>query len=363
MASFRDSGSLWVGCFLFGLGVGWYFLGDISITWNLFSLFLILIGGSLVLSGIFRWFIPQLNLDRVVSGLSGGLIVALLLTQGIGMIDLLSNLDNWGNQFTSIDSKTYNGGILEQGVYLNYKNINGHVYVSTWDKNEYKVELSIKAHGSSQSEADENLSNLVINFINKSQNNRLELTFSYSSTKPLSKYSINVDVKLPNSKINDIIVESSNGELSLDNIQSHYIVLTTSNGAIRLNYVKSESILCATSNSVITGIVNSINFEANTSNGKIDLNVLNERSGTFIVNTSNASVKIVGKYGVGYNVDASTSNNAVTFNLPNLTYSKNTQTSKIAKSANYDTANVKLSMTIRTSNASVEVSTTSSSIY
>ncbi|MBM3291162.1 hypothetical protein FJY84_00625 [Candidatus Bathyarchaeota archaeon] len=362
MATFKDSSSFWIGGFLFGLGVGWYLLSDITLSWNILSLILILIGGSMVLSGMLRWFTPNLNLDRLVSGLSGGVVIALLLTQGLGLIDLIPNIDWGSNNFSTIDTKSYSGQIIEQKTYIDFNAINGHIYVTTWDKNEYSAEIKLKAYGSTQNEANDNLTNLKSTFDKKAVNNVLQLTFGYSSIKPTSKYSIEIDLKLPRAKINDMVLKTSNGEISLDYTQSNTLALSTSNAAIRLNYVKSVTINCETSNAAITGNIDAVNVDVDTSNGKVELYLLNERSGTFSIMTSNASVKLVGKYGASYLIDATTSNSVITFNLPNLTYTKNTQTSKIAKSINYDIANVKLSINIKTSNASVEVSTTSSSI-
>ncbi|MBN1683502.1 hypothetical protein JW865_08125 [Candidatus Bathyarchaeota archaeon] len=355
----KQSESFWFGGFLFGLGSGWYFLSDITLTWAIFSIFLIFIGGSMILSGLLQKFFPIMNLDRIISGLSGGIILALLITQGLGIINLIPNIDGLGNNFSSTDTKTYSEQILDQTIYLNCESLNGHIFVQTWDQNEYHIEVKIKAFGLTQQEANENLSNLIINMDKKTQNNQLKINLNYNTQKLTSKYSINVDIKLPRSKLIDLNLETVNGEISLENIQSNDIILYTSNAPINLNNIKSNTISCRTSNAMIIGSIDVLDFEAYTSNGKVDLTILNQKSGIFNINTSNALVKIVCKNAASYYADALTSNNSVNFNLPNLIYSVNSNTIKIAKSSNYETATIKFSFTIRTSNASVEISTLS----
>jgi hypothetical protein len=54
-------------------------------------------------------------------------------------------------------------------------------------------------------------------------------------------------------------------------------------------------------------------------------------------------------------LDASTSNGDVTFDLPNLTYSKTSRTSKTAQTVGYDAAYTKISVNIQTSNSNITV--------
>lgn len=56
-----------------------------------------------------------------------------------------------------------------------------------------------------------------------------------------------------------------------------------------------------------------------------------------------------------YRLDASTSNGDVTFNIPNLTYTRDTRTSKEAQTVGYDTAETKITVNIQTSNSDVTI--------
>ena len=359
----NDTPALGLGGFLLGLGIGWLVFKEFFITSSNFAWLLILIGVVVVISAIIGRFSPSFNIGRLIGGAAGGLVLALILTQGIGFINLIPGADGGRLPYSSTESKQYSGASSFSNVYLILESINGPVTISTWDKTEYRIEAIITARGASQQEADENLAKLGKEIVKEENGETLKLTLIYRSQIIInSPYQISVDVKLPANAMKQLEITTSNAAINLSNIKGNSITLQTSNGQINLTNIEADLIKASTSNAQIRGNVEAITFTASTSNARVELSLPSQYSGTYDISTSNAAVIITVGQSAAYRLKGSTTNAEVSFNLPDLVYSTNTKTRKEAQSSNYDQLSTKIIIDIQTSNANIDVRRNISSI-
>jgi hypothetical protein len=350
-----NRGAIGFGAFLLGLGAGYLVFRELNLAINSVAWILVIIGATIILSAAIRATSPGLGLHRILGGLAGGLVFALFLTQGIGFFTSLAGINSTYMPYKSTEVKTYTGASAMDSVYLHLGSINGQISLSTWDKKEYSIVATINARGTTQKEADENLAALN-KALTKDETGTQKLTLIYStSTFVNNPYQINVEVKLPASAKLDLDLTSSNGGITINDVDGGSIVVHTSNGAMHLNGVKADTIRGSTSNSAISGAVEATICTLTTSNGAITLDIPSTLSGTYTLETSNSRVEVTGGISAGYKLDASTSNADVTFDIPNIIYTRNARTSKAGQTVGFDIAQIKMIVNISTSNADVTV--------
>jgi DUF4097 and DUF4098 domain-containing protein YvlB len=350
-----NGGTIGFGGFLLGLGAGYIVLREMNLAVNSLAWIMIIIGATIILSALIRYASPNLGIHRVVSGLAGGLVFALFLTQGLNIFSGVVNIGTGYLPYTATEVKTYTGATPQDSVYLRLASINGKITTSTWDNDEYSIEATIVARGATQAEADSNLAALNKELTKDETTAQQKLTLVYSSNTLTNPYQINVVVKLPASAKLDLELTTSNGGITLENADCGEVVAHTSNAALQLQNVKADSIRASTSNGAISGAVDAPVCELTTSNAKIDLQITSQTSGTYTLSTSNAQVDVTVPQNAAYKLTATTSNGDVTFDIPNLTYTTNTRTSKTAQTTNYDAAQTKITVNIQTSNADVDI--------
>jgi DUF4097 and DUF4098 domain-containing protein YvlB len=175
----------------------------------------------------------------------------------------------------------------------------------------------------------------------------------------MSRYSIGVEVFLPDDASINLNLESSNGGISIFDIEGESIDLRTSNGVLELNNVYSEEIYGETSNGAILGMFEAPETSLSTSNGAIDLDLPCTVSGNYKLSTSNNQIdlKVSSATDVGYDLDLSTSNGNVVVDLPNLDYTIDQRTRKEAKTENFVSKSVKITIDVDTSNDDINVDT------
>lgn len=350
-----NGGAIGFGGFLLGFGAGYLIFREINLAVNSLAWILMIIGAAILLSALIRYASPNLGIHRIVGGLASGLVFALFLTQGF---NFFSGIFNTGNNFlpySITDVKTYKGPSQSDVIYLRLGSINGQITLSTWDKSEYSIEATIVARGATQAEADANLANLNKELTKDETSVQQRLTLLYTSNLLNNPYQINVVVKLPASSTLNLDLTSSNGIINLTNVDGDAVVVHTTNAALQLNNVSADTLRASTSNGAITGTVDTSTCTLETSNARINLQILSTNSGSYTLDTSNGAVNLTVGAAASYKLDAETSNADVTFNLPNLKYSRDTRTSKVAQSVNYDTSDIKISVKIQTSNGDVTV--------
>jgi DUF4097 and DUF4098 domain-containing protein YvlB len=187
---------------------------------------------------------------------------------------------------------------------------------------------------------------------------RIILGYDIPSTS-MSRYAIGVEVFLPADSSINLNLVSSNGGITLSDIEGERINLRTSNGALELNNVYAEEIDGETSNGALSGTFEAPDTSLSTSNRAIDMNLPCTLSGNYRLHTSNARIelKLSSSTQVGYDLELSTSNADINVDVPYLEYSTNQQTRKAAKTENFASKNVEITIDADTSNSNITVDT------
>jgi len=336
------------------LGVGYLIFREFVIAAGNIAWVLVIIGAAIILSGLIRWASPKHGFHRAIGGAAGGLVLALFITQGFAFF---GNFGNFGKlPYSATLEKTYGGAATASTVSLRLGSINGPITVQTWDKTDYQIVASITARGATQAEADQNLANLGKDLTEGALAGAQTLTLIYSSPILINNpYQIAVEVRLPASAKLNLDLTTSNGAITIENVVGDTVKAQTSNARINAENVKATRVTLSTSNAVVSGNVEGDTVSISTSNARVELTVPSTISGRYDVSTSNADVDVTVGASAACRLDAQTSNGQVSFNLPNLTYSRNQATSKTAETSDYSSAQIKIQVTIRTSNADVTV--------
>lgn len=258
------------------------------------------------------------------------------------------------------DTKSYSGMVTVDRVYVEVDNFNGPILVSTWEKAEYKIDLKINARGSSPENAEDNLNALKISFFESTIQGHKSLTLKYDVPfLTHSRYSIEVNVVLPENTVIDLDLESSNEGIYLTQIKGRILKLITSNGPIIFNDVNAEIISGGTSNGKINGKLEAKDLSLSTSNSGIDLFFPCTINAKYDLKTSNEAMVLTVSPSsqVGYDLDLSTSNGVIDINLSNLNYIQNQKTRKEAISDGFNDKIVQITIQASTSNGNIDVDT------
>jgi DUF4097 and DUF4098 domain-containing protein YvlB len=237
-------------------------------------------------------------------------------------------------------------------------NKNGKVTVSTWESQEYSLELLLKAKGNTDAEASENLENIDIDFSDTLTANQQKIFLELNvPNNQWNKYVVEITVFLPESISIDMDVKTSNGDLELNDIEGESISLTTSNGRMVLQQVYANTISCRTSNGKIFGTLEASETRLTTSNGGIEINITCTFTAKYYLETSNGAIELTipRTDNLGYEVDLDTSLGSIDINLPEITYSINQRTRKIAKTVGFETKPIKINIQADTSIGDIEI--------
>jgi hypothetical protein len=348
-----SSSGLGFGGFLVGLGLGWYIFRIVKISYNVFAWLLIIAGAGMILSSLLSWGRSSSKFKGITNGIIGGLILSLFLTSGFGIIE---DITRGGISLTyrEEDTKSYSGVVTVGKVYLEVDNFNGPISVSTWDKAEYSVDLTIKAR------ITQDLEDFKVDFDESVVQDRKRLILKYDVLQSAkSKYAIEVEVFLPADALIDLDLDSSNGGIYLTEIEGDDLRLSTSNGPLVFDNVYGESVKGGTSNGRIEGDIESRDAAFSTSNGKIDLTLPCTVSGEYDLSTSNSGIelKVSSLTQVGYDLDLSTSNGNIDVDFPGLYYSLNQRTNKEAQTEGFSTKALQITIKASTSNAGIDIGT------
>jgi hypothetical protein len=360
MSRTRNRGAINLGLFLVTLGLGWFIFSNlnIGITPIVFAYILIIAGVAIVLSVIVTWRRASLPVGGIAGAIVAGLILALFLTHGLTLIQMFGGGTGvWA--FRSQTAKSYSGSITSGKIYLEVDNINGPVRVSTWNRNEYSIDLTIRAGGPSQTGANANLANFKpsLDATQQEGQQRLVLRYDIGQTSR-SWYSVDVTATLPAAANTDLDLVSSNGLIQVTNVNGTTISLTTSNARLNLDHVyATTSITTGTSNAQVEGILQAPNTTVSTSNAKITLTIPSTISGNYTLSTSNGAIalRVSPSTQVGYGVDLSTSNANINVTLSNITYSVNQRTQVTGQTTGFTSLPTRVILKAITSNAAISV--------
>ncbi|MCW4049937.1 MAG: DUF4097 domain-containing protein [Candidatus Bathyarchaeota archaeon] len=353
-----DSG-MGFGGFLLGLGGGWYILQNIDVTIDMFSWILIIIGAGMVINALLGGR-RRSPVQGLFGGIVGGLVLAMFITQGFGFVNLFTDefTDITDSQYRAEEIQTLTGDVDLDNLYLEVDNKNGAINVDTWDNSGYSIELTIKARGTTDAQAEKNLEDIEVVFSDTAMagTQRLVLGFEVPGNE-WTNYLVIIDVKIPDDLILDINLDTSNGAITLTDINVRNIEVDTSNGRITLDNIISETIVADTSNGLITGRLEGTDVNLETSNGAIEITIIGSQSGEYTLDTTNGAVTVdtPSSTEIGYDIDLKTTVGSVDVNLPNLSYSTDDVRRKIAKTSDYSMKDIQIRITAETSIGNVDV--------
>lgn len=345
------------GGFLLGLGLGWYLFQYIDFSFELVSYFLIIMGIAMILGALLRKGGREHPISSVLGGVIGGLILATFITQGFGFIfNITDNFDDFGN-YRASDTFSLNTQLSGEPIELNIDSVNGGVDVNTWSGDSVRFDIELRAKGSSQNDAENNIDNFEHQLSSNINQGIQEISLSFPiSNQDWNLYSVAIDVYVPSSYSVSYLLETTNGEITFTDIDCDDIIIQTTNGAIRLNNVIADSIEARTTNGLIEGNIETMQSNLKTTNGGVDIS-LAKISGTHIFGTTNGGIDINLQTGndVGYKFDLETSVGIVDVNLSNIDYSVNQARSKRGETSDYSTNPIQIEITADTSIGGINI--------
>ena len=244
-------------------------------------------------------------------------------------------------------------------------------------------ELNLKAHNGDISITGYNGDKLTVKIFAKESragaNARLELmrlgnryclNYNESDFKTIS-----IDALVPDKLFSNMVVGASNGQTNVANIATEYFTADSSNGVSVFRGIHAKNIKISTSNgrlnldeisaknasiegssgAVVANYLDAANLHLLSSNAGITMSVGDFRQGndyTWIIETSNGkvSLNVPSSPRNGYHIKASTSLGNVRIGLPTLKFLSNMSNYIEAVSTGYDSAAVKVQVSVETSN-------------
>jgi DUF4097 and DUF4098 domain-containing protein YvlB len=354
-----DSGAGFGG-FLLGLGVGWYLFRLMDFSLDIFAYILILMGAGMIINALLSGSGRRSPLHGLFGGIIGGLILALFLTQGFGIIgDIFSEFSDFdGTNYRASDTEVLSGDVDLASLNVEVLDRNGAITVETWDRDGYRIDLTLRAKGSSDSQAEQRLQDIDILFTDSvnGDTQTLDLDFEVPNDQ-WNNYAVTVLVKVPENVELELNLDTSNGRITLENIIATEIALETSNGAIELNDVNADILSGSTSNGRIQGRVDGREVELETSNGSIDLTLPGTQTGSYELSTSNGSIDLNVPTGndMGYSVNLRAGLGSVDLNLDDLDYSVDENRHKVAETEGFDARDIQITIDADTSIGSIDI--------
>lgn len=354
------SAGLGFGGFLVALGLGWYYFSTIDISLELIAYILVIAGIGVIANSLIAWRWTRLPIRGLVGGIIAGLILSLVLTSGTTLLEYFTGLGV--GTFRAEGATTFDGALTAPNVYLEIDNFNGPIRVNTHAAASFEVLVNIVAKGTSQQQADDRLQDFIdkIQFTDTIAQSQHRLIMKYNLESHLySQYSVEVVVNLPVDARLEADLVSSNGGISLSRVTGTVLQLETSNGAVNLNKVIADQITGQTSNGGIEGEIMANQTILSSSNGGFTLRLAPPQSGDYTLSTSNGPVRVTlsSASNIGYDLDLSTSNGDITLALPDLEYSENQRTRKIATTVGYESKDIQVTLEIDTSNGNIDLVT------
>ncbi len=352
-----DSG-IGFGGFLLGLGGGYYLFRYVDFSFDIISYLLILMGIGIILGALLSKG-GKSPFSDVFGGVIGGLIFAVFLTQGFGIIgDFTNQWDAIGsNVYRATETVSLEAPIAVDELTLSIENVNGAIDVSDWSGDTVMIELEIRAQGDTDSEAERNLDEFeyALQDTTIGGTQKVSLTFPIAATK-WNLYSVFVTVKVPEGLETELVLDSTNGRIDVTGMVLQSVDVETTNGAINLDRVESAMIYADTTNGGLFGTITSSATRFSTTNGVIDI-VLSAHSGVHAFDTTNGIIELTLPTGsdIGYSINLDTSIGIIDVNLPNMDYSVDRTRNKIGETEGFSSKGIQITINAETTIGAIEL--------
>ncbi|UCD43995.1 MAG: DUF4097 family beta strand repeat protein [Candidatus Bathyarchaeota archaeon] len=345
------------GGFLIGIGLGWLFFTNMTVSADLIAWIMILAGGAIVASSLLSRMNPGLPLTGAITWFTLGLIIALLVVSGPSQI-ITGGFDSGIYPVTMGGTMNFSGQATAQDILFEVENVNGGLEVETWSRDEYDLNITVKARGTSQSDAESAFEKVDVTLDESTVGGRLELVLTVNVPRlTWRRVTVSMVLTLPSDAIIDLDVTTVNGGLSAAQLSGGDIRLTTTNGDIVLDHVNANSVRGSTTNGRVTGTVGVEEMTASTVNGAIDLTIPPTRDGSYDLGATNGNVDVELDRipDVGYSLIGRTTNGRVTFDVSGLDYDVDTSRHKEAETSGYSTKAIQIQIKASTTNGAVYI--------
>lgn len=344
------------GGFLIGIGTGWFLFQNLEVTNETFSWGLILFGLTIVASNLFKRFSPEMNLGGLVSGVTFGLIVALVMTNGFSIFtgsDLFNNYD-----YHVDDPRSFTGSLTSDQIAFSSESVNGDITVSTWNENTYMVLVTVTGKGTSENDATSILTEAVTKLDDSKGIGTQELILTIDITQSKwNRFEVDIEISLPEGITLDLDVETTNGNIRVEDILGEDISTITTNGDLRFVNVNASSITGRTTNGGIYGTFDASDMSGRSTNGNININIYSDVSGEYDLSTTNGNVNVDVKESenAGFKLAGSLTNGQVSFGLNDLNYNDNTSKNKTAQSEDYTSSSIQIEIEASTTSGDIDI--------
>jgi hypothetical protein len=347
------------GGFLLGLGAGWYIFRYVTTDVNIIGYLLILAGAGIIVNAFLSRGRRRSPIQGLFGGLIGGLFLALFITQGFGLVTEITD------EFSDVDLGTYRATrpfpldvpVTAESVDLEIESVNGGIDVYSWTGDHVKFDIEVRARGDTTAEAEANLDR----FTHSLEDSVSGATQSISLSFPIDssewrKYAVTIEAYVPTGVPGEISLQTTNGAITVQGVSPQELFIDTTNGGVSLIDVSSSDIYAETTNGAITGTITASSTSFSTTNGEIDV-TLGASSGEHEFSTTNGSIDLTLPTGadIGYNVDLDTSVGSIDVNLPNMSYDVDKAREKNGETVDYDTKDIKITITADATIGSIEL--------
>ena len=328
-----------------------------SLTADLVAWLLVIAGGAIVASSILSYISRGIPLTGMVSWLAVGMIIALLTTSGPAQFfstDWVTGVYPYSTE----ESMNFPGAATESTVLFVVENVNGQIEVDTWDRDEYNIDVTVRAKGTTEEDVQDALEKVDITLDDRVTAGRRELILTISVPKlTWMKVSVSMTVTLPADATIDLDLITVNGNIETSNIAGGDLSLHSTNGEVSFDHVYAPKIAISTTNGRIRGYVEAGTMTATTTNGQIDLTLPSTRSGSYTLSTTNGdiNVNVDPSENTGFDIDLRTTTGGVTIDIEGLTYDTDTTKHKSAQSIGFASKTIQIEVDASTTIGSVTV--------
>lgn len=289
------------------------------------------------------------------------------------MLEQIPEIEYEGNREHFTAEEVHEGSFSSDQVEIDFATINGHIDLTKWDKDTYKIVVTKKVRAFSRERAEERLAKIEVPFEHRKNGKdvlRLKVEedhviVSIAGYLPTTKggllsknmvYDLDLEsvnghitvtglntgkakVETENGRIgiedvrsHDLDLETENGRILLENVETERGSASTENGRLELLNVKGKSMAASTENGSVRGKVAFEHAELETENGSI--RITPQGKGEYTVKTENGSISIEVDRNVPHEIKAETGMGRVSV-APDLEITSKGKRHALVKSASF----------------------------
>lgn len=348
------------GGFLLGLGGGWYLFRYFQMSLDVLSYIVILVGIGIIVNALLSKGGKRSPIKGLFGGAVGGLILALFLTQGFGFMGVISDEIDFIDigDYQATENREITGIIEADKFSLKIDSVNGRMTINTWDGDDYKLELEIKARGSSTADAERKLDDVEHIFEDTLTQGVQELDLYFKVPRNLwINYQVTIMAYIPEDIAGSLDLDSTNGAITINDFDNEELRAHATNGRITCNQVTVDNLVLGTTNGVITGTIDASQANLDTTNGEITITVLGSRSGDYSLDTTNGAIEVdvLENNDIGYDLNLDSVIGSVKVDISGIVYTTDQTRNKIGQTKGYSSKPIQIEIDAETTIGNIEI--------